>query len=458
VKIKAGTGLRRKNVPQLAAAQVCEPRERVRAGEGYAILAPGVGGTGVVTISALLATAAWLDGLSVITLDQTGLAQKGGAVVSSVIFSEHPIDAAARVGLADADLLLGFDLLGAGSADNLSRAHPSRTVAVINTAEIPTGEAVRGRAVLYGPQRVIDMVDACTRKGRNIYVDASRIAETLFASHLAVNIFLLGVAYQAGLIPVSAKSVEEAIRLNGVEVERNLEALLWGRKYYQDVGAFEELLKPAQPASQPLGLTARRAAELEIYQNRSYRMKYQAFVEQVAAREPSLAEPVAHHLYKLMAYKDEYEVARLLTQPEFEQQLFEMWEAPESVSYNLYPPVLRALGLTKKLRLGPWFRGPLRLLAHLKCLRSTPFDIFGYTATRRQERALIQWYRNLIEEVLECITPESLNLAVEIAALPDRIRGYEQVKLSSIRETKRLAEEKLVLLKRAYSEAGHLAV
>jgi indolepyruvate ferredoxin oxidoreductase len=447
VELAPGTGLRKKSVPQLPAAEVPEPREKVAAGEVYSILAPGIGGTGVVTINALLATAAWLDGTSVITLDQTGLAQKGGAVVSSIILSDRPIEASAKIGYGNADLLLGFDLLGAASADNLSRAHPSRTVAVVNTAEIPTGDVVRGRTVLYGPSRVVDIIDACTCKGRNIYVDATRIAETLFASHLAVNVFLLGVSYQAGLIPVSTKSLEEAIRLNGVEVERNLEAFLWGRKYYEDAQAVEVLLAPSQPAAQPLGLLDRLAAELERYQNRKYADEYRAFVNQVSAREPALAEPVARYLFKLMAYKDEYEVARLLTQPEFERQMAEMWQSVESISYNLHPPLLRSLGLKKKLKIGPWFRPALRALAKMKYLRATPFDIFGYAAIRREERELIVWYRNLIEKILAHVAPENLTLAAELASLPNQIRGYEQIKLSSIREVKRLAEEKLSLLK-----------
>ena len=315
VTLKPGTGLRKKSAPNLPPADVSEPQHKVAAGEGYAILAPGIGGTGVVTINALLATAAWLDGTSVITLDQTGLAQKGGAVVSSIILSDHPIEASAKIGYANADLILGFDLLGSASADNLNRAHPSRTVAVINTAEIPTGDVVRGRAVLHGPSRAVDIIDSSTRKGRNIYVDANRIAEALFASHLAVNVFLLGVAYQGGLIPVSSNSLVEAIRLNGVDAERNVQAFLWGRKYYDDAQLVEALLAPPPTAREPLGLIERRALELERYQNRKYAEQYRAFVNHVAAREPALAEPVARYLFKLMAYKDEYEVARLLTQP-----------------------------------------------------------------------------------------------------------------------------------------------
>jgi len=449
VKIGAGTGLRKKSAPQLPPAHAPEPRDRVSAGDGYAILAPGIGGTGVVTINALLATAAWLDNLSVITLDQTGLAQKGGAVVSSIILSELPIEAAAKISYGNADLILGFDLLGAGSAENLSRAHPSRTVAVVNTADIPTGDAVRGRTILHGPGHVVDLIDGYTRKGRNIYVDATRLAEALFASHLAVNIFLLGVAYQGGLIPISGESVEEAIRLNRVEAERNIQAFLWGRRYYEDARAVEEMIEPRQPEAKPLTVVERRVVELERYQNQRYAGQYRAFVEQVAAREPALADSVARYLFKLMAYKDEYEVARLLTQPDFDRHVRNMWQSAESVSYNLHPPILRALGLKKKFRLGSWFRTPLCLLARMKVLRGTPLDPFRYAAVRREERALIAWYRNLVEEVLEHVTPENLPLALEILHLPDQIRGYEHIKMESIGLVKRLAQEKLARVKQA---------
>ncbi|MGA3077895.1 MAG: indolepyruvate ferredoxin oxidoreductase family protein, partial [Bryobacteraceae bacterium] len=224
VKLRPGTGQRRQPLPKLPETEVPPPRERALIGERYSILMPGIGGTGVVTINALLATAAWIDGLSVITLDQTGLAQKGGAVVSSVILSERPIEASAKVGFGNADLLLGFDLLGAGSADNLKRAHPSRTVAVVNTAEVPTGDAIRGGARLAGPGAVVDLINTYTRRDRNLFLDASRLAEGLFSSHMAVNIFLLGAAWQGGLIPISDTAIEEAIRLNKVDAERNVQA------------------------------------------------------------------------------------------------------------------------------------------------------------------------------------------------------------------------------------------
>jgi indolepyruvate ferredoxin oxidoreductase len=458
VTLTQGTGLRRQSVPKLPDAEVPEPREKVSTGNGYSILAPGIGGTGTVTINALLATAAWLDGKSVITLDQTGLAQKGGAVVSSIIMSDGPLEAAAKIGYGNADLILGFDLLGAAGADNLSRAHASRTVAVVNTSEIPTSDTVRGKTVLHGPSRAVDIIDACTRKGRNIYVDASRVAEALFASHLAVNIFLLGVAYQGGLVPVSAESLEQAIRLNGVEIERNLEAFRWGRKYYENAQAVEDILAPPVPLTGLPGLLERRVAELVKYQDRKYAEQYRAFVDEVAAREPALTEPVARYLFKLMAYKDEYEVARLLTQPEFERHTRELWMSVESISYNLHPPFLRSLGLKKKLRIGPWFRRVLRILAAMKGLRGTPFDPFGYAVVRRTERALISWYRNLVEEVLEAFAPENVNLALELVSLPEQVRGYEQVKLTSIAEVKALARDKLAGLKSARPHATRVGL
>ena len=443
VKLKPGTGQRRRPLPNLPETEVPPPRERVAIGERYSILMPGIGGTGVVTVNALLATAAWIDGLSVITLDQTGLAQKGGAVVSSVILSEHPIEASAKIGYGNADLLLGFDLLGAGSADNLKRAQPSRTVAVVNTAEVPTGDAIRGGLRLAGPGTVVDLINTYTRKDRNLFLDASRLAEGLFASHMAVNIFLLGAAWQGGLIPITETAIEEAIRLNKVDAERNVQAFLWGRKYYHDAQAVESLIAPPAPRADDRGLVERRTADLARYQDAAYAERYAAFVREVEARQPALAEAVARNLYKLMAYKDEYEVARLLTNPEREAQIRGMWEQVESIGYNLFPPLLRAMGLKKKLKLGGWFRGPLRMLASLKGLRGTPFDLFGYAEVRREERALIGWYEQLVRGCLDRATPENLALAQEIVALPALIRGYENIKLASVHKVKTLAAEKL---------------
>ncbi len=257
------------------------------------------------------------------------------------------------------------------------------------------------------------------------------------------------MAWQAGLIPIALSSIEAAVELNGVEKDRNLRAFTWGRKYYEDPQFVERQIAPPE-AAKPLDRS--RVQRLREYQNEAYARKYEEFVNKID--EPKLRETVARFLYKLMAYKDEYEVARLLTDPAFEQNVREMWEAPEGISYNLHPPVLRSFGLNKKLKLGPWFRYPLLVLARFKFLRGTPFDLFGYAAHRRKERELISWYRSLIEKVLERLTSDNLELALEIAALPDQIRGYEHIKEESIEKIRQLAQEKLESMRYASVSAS----
>lgn len=444
VKIKPGTGLRRKSLPSLPAAEVPAPREIAALGDGYRIVSPGIGGTGVVTINALLATAAWIDGLYVTTLDQTGSAQKGGAVVSHLLLSRTPLEAPSRTNIGNANLILGFDLVGVATHEHLKFASPGRTTAVLNTDLTPTIDVIRSRAPLFGPERMLEKINAVTRRGRNVVVDGNRLAEGLFGSHLAVNLFLVGVAYQGGLIPLSLDAIEQAVRLNEVDVERNLQVFEWGRKYYHDASSVEQFLSANRDREEAPPLD--RVAELTAYQDPAYARQYSDFVAEVARRAPALEETVARYLYKLMAYKDEYEVARLLTKPEFEQEIKGTWAQVESVSYNLHPPLLRRFGVKKKLKLGPWFRAPLRTLASIKSLRGTAFDVFGYSPHRRMERGLILWYRGLIQQLMEQVTDGNAAKALEIAALPDQIRGYERIKEDNVARVKQLAVEKLAEL------------
>ncbi len=437
VKIKPGTGLAKRPVPSLPPADVTGPVNPVQAGDGYRIVMPGIGGTGVLTINALLATAAALEGKQVLTLDQTGLAQKGGAVVSSIVIADCAIEASARVNAGNAHLILGFDLLGVMSAETAKCAHPGRTVAVINTQLTPTHDSIRSLTVLQEPERLVHRINQITKPGRNVFVDASRLADRLFGSHLQVNIFLLGVAFQAGLIPLTGESLQEAVRLNQVDIEKNLQAFLWGRKYYVDAAWVEQQISQGVVKRKEID----RVLELTLYQNEAYARSYRDFMQMVEARAPALKDTVARCLYNLMAYKDEYEVARLLTNPERERAISEMWEAAESVSYNLHPPFLRKFGVKRKLQLGPWFRFPLRMLAKLKVLRGTPLDVFGLTAHRREERSLAGWYRKLVEEVIANQGTDAL----ETVALPEQIRGYEGIKEESILRVKRLAAEKLLV-------------
>lgn len=442
IQIKAGTGLKKKALPQLPAAEVPAPRDCVRAGAGYRIIMPGIGGTGVVTINALLATAAWIDGLHVGTLDQTGTAQKGGAVVSHLLLSEEPIQSPPKVNTANADLMLGFDLMGVVAGENFKAALADKTVAVVNTDVVPTIDNIRARIPVGGAAHMLALVNAGTNRGRNIFVDANRLAEGLFGSHLAANLFLTAVAYQGGLIPLSLEAMDEAIALNGVEVEKNRLAFLWGRKYYMDADWVERQLQPRETRVE---WELDRVAELGEYQDEKYARSYSEFVSSI--ENPELRGVVAKYLYKLMAYKDEYEVARLLTKPEFEREVLGMWEAPDAISYNLHPPLLRRFGVKKKLKLGRAWRPALVGLKRLKVLRGTALDPFGYMAHRRRERELIAWYRGLIEQVAANLTPENLPQALEIAALPDQIRGFERIKEASIERVQKEAAERLERLK-----------
>ena len=432
VNIKKGTGLKRKKLPALPAIDVPEPVHFSEIGaNGYRILGPGIGGTGVVTVNALLAQAALLDGLHVLTLDQTGLAQKGGAVVSHILLGKAPLEGANKTNAASLDLLLGFDLLGASSNETLKTMHAERTVAVVNTAEIPTGDSVRARTQLVGDGRLADVIASVTTRGHNLFLDASRLAEGLFGSHIAVNMLMLGTAWQAGLIPISRAGIEEAIRLNGVSVERNLQIFLWGRKYYHDAAWVESLLAPEVKASE----TVDYIAKLTAYQNAKYAADFQAFVERVPSE---LRGVVSKNLYKLMANKDEYEVARLLTSPEFASQISNQWEEVESVEYNLHPPLLRNLGLKHKISVPRW---ALRMLAPMRVLRGTAFDVFGYSGLRKRERGLVDWYQGL---VLSAAASGDMELAREVAALPDQIRGYENIRLASMDRVQKTARELLI--------------
>jgi indolepyruvate ferredoxin oxidoreductase len=417
VKLKAGAARSASSASPLLDGGQPEDRPTPSFDQVYRIISPGIGGTGVITINALLATAASIDGLSVITLDQTGLAQKGGGVVSHLVLTHQPEELAARINTGNADLILGFDLLGTVSPENMKCANPERTVAVLNTDVTPTSQAIRqGRSCEENP--LLAAIDAVTV--HNIRVNASQIAEDLFGSHLFVNMFLTGVAWQAECIPISSEAIEQAIRLNGVDVDRNLAAFVAGRKYMWGG------LQPARSAEPAVN----HYEELVAYQGRAWADKWRAFVERVAARRPELADTVGANLFKLMAYKDEYEVARLLTDPAFERRTREMWDGVESISYNLHPPLLRSLGLKRKIQLGPWFRLPLKLLSSAKVLRGTPFDIFGYSKHRREERALIGWYRDLVDQVLNG------HAAPELLKLPETIRGYEMIKAAAIEKAR----------------------
>jgi len=438
-----------------------EPALKVPA-DGFALHMMGIGGTGVVTVNQILGTAALLDGRHVRGLDQTGLSQKGGPVVSDLKVSAQPIELANKVSAGGTDLYLGFDLLVATDPLNLDKADPDRTIAVVSTSQIPTGRMVVDTGVHFPELSTLLMsVDRVTRKDPNVYLDATAMAEGLFDDHMATNPIMMGAAYQAGALPISAAAIERAITLNGVAVEMNVLAFRWGRMAVVDpvyveaavrrvTGTVAEaptlsveerrLVDSVGATGELLRLLEIRVPDLHRYQSLDYARPYVDFVKRVAQEEQrktpgrsGLSVAVARYLHKLMAYKDEYEVARLHLDALVRAHIEAKFGPRIKLFWHLHPPILRALGLEKKIRLGAWFAPAFRTLRAMKGLRGTPFDLFGYARVRRVERQLVGEYRQLIESVLARLGPANHDAAVAIALLPDEIRGYEEIKLDSVK-------------------------
>jgi indolepyruvate ferredoxin oxidoreductase len=429
----------------------------------YAMLVTGVGGTGVVTVGALLGMAAHLEGKGVSVLDMTGLAQKGGAVVSHVRIADTPEAIhAVRIAAGDADALLGCDLIVSAGAETISKMQAGITRAVVNSTPTPTAEFTRDPDWKFPLDKMRDEIEGATGPGAAWFVDANGLATALMGDSIASNPFMLGYAWQKGLIPLSAESILRAIELNGVAVESNQKAFVWGRRAAHDLAAVEKLAKPAAviPITQRMSKTldeivARRVAELTAYQDEKYAARYQALVERVKQREAEsagstrLTEAVARNYYKLLAYKDEYEVGRLYAAPEFMQRVNNAFEGDFKLKFHLAPPLLGSLfakphpstGEPTKAAFGSWMMPVFRLLAKLKGLRGTAFDVFGHSEERKMERALIAEYERDIEELLGGLTQDNHAAAVEIASLPDHIRGYGHIKAKSAAAAGKLREQ-----------------
>jgi indolepyruvate ferredoxin oxidoreductase len=426
---------------------------------GFTARITGIGGTGVVTLAQILATAAVIDGRQARALDQTGLAQKGGAVVSDLKVSPVVVEQAAKLAVAECDLYLACDSLVGADPVHLQTADKGRTTAVVSTAQVPTSSMITDAAASFPEQgRIRSLIDeACAR---SVYLDARGLAEALFGDDQHANVLMLGAAYQSGAIGLPVAAIERAIVLNGVAVERNLQAFRRGRQFVADqAGLNAAVAAPIQPVTgghgQPGAARVRslvdaapgtelarlldiRVPDLIGYQGEDYARSYAEFVERVRELEDRLAgatvvtEEVARNLYKLMAYKDEYEVARLCLDEGLAERIEARFGAGARYSYRLHPPLLRALGMKRKISLGRWARPVLALLRAMRRLRGTRFDPFGYTAVRRAERALIPEYRDAVWSALSAAGPGDHAVAAELAALPGMIRGYERIKLASV--------------------------
>ena len=463
------------------------PRPELTVGKDgtFKALLVGIGGTGVVTVDAILVTAALLEGRYAVHLDQTGLSQKGGAVVSNLMLSAKPIGRANKLGEGEADLALTFDLLAAVAEDNLKRFSKERTAVVGNTAGISPAAVITDSAARMPPlDELRKRLALFTDPGRSYFVDAEVATERLLGNSVTGNIFLVGAAYQQGLLPLQAPFIEKALQENGVAVEDNIQAFRYGRLAVADPERFRRAAGLAGPEEQTAATalaTARarierwapkfgadlerllagapregeldrllpgRVADLLLYGGAGIAERYLEFVGHIATREESKApghtgvrEAAARYGFKLLAVKDEFEVARLWLQDPIWEQVGSDYDGPLDRHILLHPPTLRRMGWKRKIKFGAWSRPMFRLLYAARRIRGTALDIFGATRHRRLERSLFDWYRGLLHDLLDRLDSESAPLVVEAAGLPDSIRGYEDVKERTIAAAKTRARQ-----------------
>jgi indolepyruvate ferredoxin oxidoreductase len=412
------------------------------------VVVAGVGGTGVLTIGALLGMAAHIEGKASMILDMSGLAQKGGAVLSHVRLSQNTEEVTcSRIVTGTADVLLAADEVVAVSKEAITLCDSLRTNGVINTHLIPIADFIHNRDFDFQHGKVNHVLEASLQRGSTFF-DFTHVAETLLGDSIATNMMMMGCAYQRGLLPVSAEAIEQAIAVNGVSVKMNTEAFRLGRIAITDPARLasmlhEEVRPPKTQGEMSLDeLISHRAAHLAMYQDAALADRYRKLVGDVAAAvdarglNETLTRAVATGYAKLLAYKDEYEVARLFTDGSFEAQLREQFEGNFKLSYHLAPPLLPSqddgAGRPKKKTFGPWMMQGFKVLAKLKGLRGTPFDVFGYSKDRRLERELIADYESDVRAVIAKLSPQTERIALALLSLPEDIRGYGPVKEKSV--------------------------
>ncbi|MEC9012904.1 MAG: indolepyruvate ferredoxin oxidoreductase family protein, partial [SAR324 cluster bacterium] len=421
----------------------------------YNIVLTGVGGTGLVTVGALLGMAAHIENRGVGILDMIGLAQKGGAVLSHLRIGNSPEDInSPRIASQGADLVIGGDLVVTGGQKTLSVIKSGHTKLLVNSYELIIGDFTKNADMLFPSLKIKQSILEIAGKDHTEFLDASQLATALIGDTIATNIFMLGFAYQRGLIPLEQRSIEKAMEINGLAVESNKLAFLWGRRTAHDGKRVSELTSSIvagfglkDPPESLDELIQHRADVLRDYQNKSYVQRYLHLVERVRTIEidrvpgsTEFTEAVASYFFKLLAYKDEYEVARLYTNGDFMHKIKGRFEGDYKLKLHLAPPLFSRRdahsGEPVKTAYGAWILSAMNLLARFKFLRGTAFDPFGKTAERKMERRLIEEYEQTIEELLRGISKKNHALAVEIARIPEQIRGYDQVKQKNVKSAK----------------------
>ncbi len=415
-------------------------------GRPYRLIVTGVGGQGTVTVGSIIGMAAHLEGLGCGVMEMTGLAQKGGAVLSYVRIGLKPEDIkTTKIATGGADLMIGGDLIVSGNSEG-SETLARGTKAVINVNEVITGAFTRNTEFRVPGNELQDSIRDKVGQGNVDFIDATKIATALLGDSIATNFFLVGFAYQKGWLPISAAAIERAIELNGAAIDMNKQALAWGRRAAIDLDAVQKIAAPAKgrPQSERLSQTLdeliqRRVDHLTKYQDAAYAARYRALIDKVRAAETAkfpgqqrLTEAVARYYAKLMAYKDEYEVARLYTDGDFTKKIADMFEGDFHLNFNLAPPLLAkrdpVTGHLRKAPYGPWMFRAFKILAKFKGLRGGALDVFGHSAERRMERELITEYQKVIAEILAGLNENNYEQAVALAQIPEQIRGFGHVK------------------------------
>jgi len=458
-------GKMRKNAPSanmdVEWTSLPEPKLPVIKGT-YNIVLTGVGGTGIVTIGALLGMAAHLEKKGIGVLDMIGLAQKGGAVLSHLRIGKSPEDIhSPRIASQGADLVIGGDLVVTGGHKSLSVIKSGHTKLVINSYEMITGDFTKNADMLFPSLKIKQAIQQTAGTDNTEFLDASRLATALIGDTIATNMFMLGFAFQRGLIPLERSSIEQAIEINGMSVESNKQSFLWGRRTAHDgkrvwemTASIAEGFLLEEPPEGLDELIQHRADVLTAYQNKAYAKHYLQLVERVRTIETdrlpgslSLTEAVARYYFKLLAYKDEYEVARLYTNGDFMKKIRGRFEGNFRLKLHLAPPLFSHrdshTGEPIKSTFSSWIFPVLKMLSRFKFLRGTAFDLFGKTKERRMERQLIKEYEQTIKELLLGLTKKNHNIALEIAKIPEQIRGYDMVKQRHF-ETAKSNEKKLL--------------
>ncbi|MFU0506970.1 indolepyruvate ferredoxin oxidoreductase family protein [Pseudaminobacter sp. NGMCC 1.201702] len=446
---------------------VPEPRS-APIGKGWSSIINGVGGTGVVTVGAILGMAAHLEGKGCGMIDMAGLAQKGGSVFTHVRIAARPEDIhAIRVSAGKADLVLGCDLVVSGAGKVLAAVRQNHTVFVVNTAEIMPGEFARSADFSLPVERLKKAVREAAGDDHAHFFDATRTTTALFGSSLGANMFMLGFGYQHGGLPLTAEAIERAIELNGQAVAMNIAAFRWGRRAAHEPEFVRALVeRPERPSDVKIARTlddiiARRAEFLTAYQNAAYARRYSERIADIRQAEGDavagstvVTEAAARNLFRLMAVKDEYEVARLYSDGSFLSRLREQFEDYDRLEFHLAPPILGrrgADGKPRKSSFGPWMLRGFRFLAAMKRLRGTVFDPFGYTQERRMERGLLAQYESDLELIRNSLDAGRIEAAAALASVPELIRGFGHVKDASVA---RAAGERTRLLERLNGTAN----